>query len=346
MELAAESEASPLWTTSEFPSRPHPAPTASSPAIVRFSTRGLHEPDRIALWEQHNARALVGLQARTLNGNPLEATELNLQLSELQFAHVVANAHIVERDSREVARTPGEAVALYFTLWGESFFYHRDGVHLQRPGGLLVCDVNEPFMRGFAQGLQEFALTVPRAVFERITGGTVPRAPITMDFARIPGANTQAAALARLIKTTLSEPCPEGQLAAESSALDLLQAIFCADTSRNSAGYRLSALSYIDVHLRDPRLSVSSIAHSIGISERHLSRIFSDSGSGISRTILERRLTLARRILSQAGAPPVGEVAGQCGFSSHAHFTRVFRERFEETPAQTRARSTASRTSV
>ena len=343
MELAAASEAAPTWSPSPAPKWEDPARISASPEVLRFSTRGLREPDRIARWEQHNARALVGLQARTLDGNPLEATELNLQLSALQFAHVSANAHVVERDAREVARTPGEAVALYFTLWGESFFYHRDGVHLLRPGGLLVCDVNEPFMRGFAHGLQEFALTVPRTVFEQVTGDRPPRQPITMGFGRIPGANAQAAALARLIRTTLAQPDPMQLMAAESSALDLLQAIICADSSRSAPGYRLSALAYIDTHLRDPRLSVSQVASSVGISERHLSRIFSESGPGIARMILERRLALARRILSQAGAPPVGVVAGQCGFSSHAHFTRVYRERFEETPAQTRSRAVPHR---
>jgi len=310
-----------------------------SSAVLRFTTRDLDDLDRIALWEQHNARALVGLQARTLNGDPLEATELTLQLRELQFAHITANAHIVERDAREVARSPGEAVALYFTLWGESFFYHREGVHLQRPGGLLVCDVSEPFLRGFAQGLQEFALTVPRSLFERITGDTMPRTPITMDFAGIPGANSQATALARLIRGTLADPDESRLAAAESSAVDLLQAIFCADSSRSAAGYRLSAQAYIDAHLADPRLSVAQVAIGVGMSERHLSRIFHEVGSGVSRTILDRRLTVARRILSRGGAPSVGDVASQCGFSSHAHFTRVFRERFEETPAQTRARA-------
>ncbi len=337
-----------LWDGSEFPpteSAPL-APAAAPTALQHFSTHGLQTPKRIELWEEHNARALVGLQARTLNGKPLEATELNLRLSELQVAHVSANAHVVERDARQIARTPGEGVALYFTLFGESFFYYKDGVHLQRPGGLLVCDINEPFMRGFAQGLQEFAMVVPRSTFEQVADGAMPRQPITMDFARIPGANAHAAALARLIRSTFAEPTPRNLVAAEHGAMDLLRAIFSGDASRSSAGYRLSALAYIDRHLRDPRLSVAEVARGMGISERHLSRIFSESGTGIARAILERRLDLARRMLGQPGSPSAGEVAMHCGFSSQAHFTRVFRERFEETPAQFRAAAASAALTV
>lgn len=141
--------------------------TATRPdAVQAFSTHGLRGPQRVELWEQHNARALIGLHARTLNGLPLEATELNLQLAHLQFAQVTASPHVIERDARQITLNPAEAVALYFTLNGESFFYHEEGVHLQRPGELLVCDVGQPFMRGFARGLKEFVLTIPRAIFE------------------------------------------------------------------------------------------------------------------------------------------------------------------------------------
>lgn len=315
-----------------------------APGPVRsFSTRGLGERERIDLWEEHNARALVGLQARTLNGVPLEATELNLQLRQLRFAHVTANPHVVERDARQIARTPAEGVALYFTLSGESFFYSADGVQLQRPGGLLVCDVGQPFMRGFAHGLREFVVTVPRQLFEQLSDGPVPRRPLTMSFARVPGANAHAAQLGQLLTTAFSLPLSRGLDDLEASALALLRAIFSDDGARSATAYRRTALAYIEGHLRDPRLGVGQVAAGVGVSERQLARIFRESGSGVARVILDRRLELARRILSERGAPAVGEVAMQCGFSSHAHFARVFRERFEETPAQCRGHAESER---
>ena len=307
--------------------------------IQRFSTRGMRDASRVELWEQHNARALVGLDARTLTEAPLEASETNLELSRLQFAHVAANAHVVERTSRHIAASPTDGVTLYFTLFGDSFFYHREGVHLLKPGSLLVCDVNEPFMRGFAHGLQEFAVRIPGTTFDELSDAPVPGRPIIMNFSNVPGANAHAAALATLVKSTLASS--DGDLtAAEETAMDLLRAIFSQGEARSSSAHRRQALAYADQHLRDPRLSVGQIATAIGVSERHLSRIFADTGTGPARVILEKRLNLARRILDSADASSrsVSGVAAYCGFSSHSHFTRVYRERFGETPAQTRQR--------
>ncbi|MFM9919101.1 AraC family transcriptional regulator [Lacisediminihabitans sp. H27-G8] len=336
MERNESAGPAPFWSLRDFP-RDTAATVAPNPAVQQFSTVGVVERQRIELWEEHNARSLVGLQARTLNGVPLEATEVNLTLGQLQFAHVAANPHIVERDAAQIARTPLGGVALYFTLFGESFFYCDEGVHLQRPGGLLVCGADEPFMRGFAHGLQEFVLTVPRELFEEISEDPTPRRPITMSFARIPGANAHAARLARLVRSTLSAAGEQDLADVESSALTLLRSIFSTDSARRAVTHRLTALDYIDRHLRDPRLSVGQVAASVGISERQLTRIFAETGTGAARVILEKRLDLARHILRGGGALSVGDVAAQCGFSSHAHFTRVFRERFEETPAQIRS---------
>jgi AraC-like DNA-binding protein len=306
--------------------------------LERFSTLGLQHASRVELWEEHNARALVALECRTLNESPLEATETNLQFGRLHFAHVAANPHVVERSSRHIAKTPTDGIALYFTLFGESFFYYKDGVHLQRPGGLLVCDVNEPFMRGFAQGLEEFAVRVPRSVFNEITDAPLPSSPMTMTFSNSPGANANAAALARLVRTTLASASDPDLVHTGEVAMGLLRAIFSEDEARSSSAHRRAALAYVDRHLRDPRLSVAQVAHEIGVSERQLSRVFGETGTGLARTILERRLDLARRILTSqdSGNRSVGEVAAYCGFSSHSHFTRVFRERFEESPGAAR----------
>ncbi len=315
--------------------------------LERFSTIGLSGDTRVELWEEHNARALVGLECRTINESPLEATEINLQLSSLQLAHVSANAHVVERTSRRIAATETDGVILYFTLFGESFFYYRDGVHLQRPGGLLVCDVNEPFMRGFAQGLQEFALRIPRAVFDGIADDPMPRHPMTMSFSGLQGANAHAAALASLVRETFaSAPDLDRLTRAEATAMELLRAIFSTDSARSTSARRREALAYVDRHVRDPRLSVAQVARAVGMSERHLSRIFAETGTGLARVILEQRLELALAGLSAAhDRRSIGEIATSCGFSSQAHFSRVFRERYEETPGEVRSCLAAARIS-
>jgi len=328
-----------LWRAEDFAAL-GTAPSAPSSEVRgyrHFSTKGLRRLERIELWEQHNAQALVGLTCRSIDGSPLEATQVNLQLPRLQFARVGANPHIIERTTEHIAHSGTDGVALYFSLYGDAFFYHQDGVQLQQPGTLLVCDVNQPFLRGFAHGLQEYVLTVPRAVFEGEVERRLPSAPLVLSFADTPGGDVHAAALARLIHRALASPDREALAATEESALDLLRSMLTPEGAHSSAAHRRAAIAFIRRHLADPTLSVSRVAHAIGVSERHLARAFGETGAGVARTILDMRLELARETLESAAAPAVHDVAAACGFVSAAHFSRVFRERYGLTPSEARA---------
>jgi len=312
-------------------------------AFRSFSTLGLREPERIERWERHNAEALIGLAARSIDGAPLEATEETLRLPRLQFARVSANPHVVERTPRHIAHGELDAAALYFSLQGDAFFYHQDGVHLQRPGTLLICDVNQPFLRGFAHGLQEYVVVVPREVFEATTDSALPSSPLLLHFADVPGTDVHAAALAALLRRSLDEPGADSLAATEAQALELLRTMFSPDSAHGSDAYRRAALAWIAKHLRDPTISVSHVAAAVGVSERHLARVFGETGTGVARTILEQRLELAHRQLGSPGAPSVRDAALSSGFVSPAHFSRVFRERYDMTPAEWRAAAAAER---
>lgn len=307
-----------------------------SGAFRAFSTLGLRDPERIQRWEEHNATALLRLTARSLDGAPLEAVEENLALPHLQLARVTANPHIVERTSDDIARGGLDGVALYFSLAGEAFFYHHDGVRTQAPGTLLICDIGRPFLRGFAHGLQEYVLVVPREIFEATTEERIPASPLVLHFDDVPGGDVHAAALAALLRRSLDRRDVESLAATEESALELLRTMFVPDPVSAAAAHRAAALAWISRNLHDPTVSVSRVARAVGVSERHLTRAFGETGAGVARTVLELRLELAHRLLGAPAAPAVRDVAARCGFVSHAHFSRVFRERYGMTPAERR----------
>jgi AraC-like DNA-binding protein len=299
-----------------------------------FSTVGLPQEQRVARWEEHNASALIDLRARTLDGTALEGREVVLDLGGVHLADVVASAHVVERSAQQIASSGVDGVAFYFALRGESFFYHSGGVQLQRPGTLLVCDVSRPFMRGFAHGLEELVVRVPRATYEEVTGRPLPTAPVVRGFDDVPG-SAHAAALARLVRATLARPGPAERAAAQQQLGDLVRAVLNGSTTAED--HRRAALAHIERHLADTDLSVGAVARAVGLSERHLTRVFSETGTGVARVVLERRLELAHRLLGASGRPAVSAVAARCGFVSASHFSRVFRERYGCSPAEVRA---------
>ncbi|MGQ7297491.1 AraC family transcriptional regulator [Quadrisphaera sp. KR29] len=301
-----------------------------------FSTAGLPPEQRVARWEEHNASALIELSARTLDGSALEGREAVLDVGGVHLAGVAASAHVVERSARQIAASGVDGVALYFALRGESFFHHGGGVQLQRPGTLLVCDVGRPFLRGFAHGLEELVVQVPRATFEEVAGRSLPAEPLVLDFGDAPG-GAHAAALARLVRAALARPGPGERAAAQRQLGGLLHAVLHGSTT--SADHRRAALAHVERHLGDHDLSVGAVARAVGLSERHLARVFSEDGTSVARVVLERRLELAHRLLSAPGRPAVSAVAARCGFVSASHFARVFRERYGCSPGEVRAGS-------
>jgi AraC-like DNA-binding protein len=306
------------------------------PQAVSFSTAGLPTAQRIALWEEHNAHALIGLRCSMLGESELDATELNLQLDRMHLARVRGNAHVVERPAALIRRHPSDSIAVYLTLVGDAFFYHSDGLLTLRPGQALICDADRPFMRGFSGGLEELAIKLPRALFRELTGRPDLPAPLVRDFT---GADPAAHTLARLAGRALRPAAPDP--IDEDTALGLLVTVLGGRPRAEIPAHLASARTYIDEHLTDPALSAARVAAAIGISERHLSRAFADAGPSFPQYVLSRRLDRAHALLTRSPLIPVAEVAHRCGFGTPSRFSQAFHSRFGLRPTDVRREARA-----
>ncbi len=105
------------------------------------------------------------------------------------------------------------------------------------------------------------------------------------------------------------------------------------------------AMKYIDRHLSDPELSPAAIAAEIGVSLRHLHRLFEGSGQSVGDAIRNRRLERARCDLADRrySGNSVLDIALNWGFSDAAHFSRAFRTAFGQSPRDYRALAARSR---
>jgi AraC-like DNA-binding protein len=142
-----------------------------------FTTVGLRDACRVERWEEHNASALIGPEVRS--PEPLQATELNVQLPEIHLARVAGSAHVVERTARVIGRSPAEAVAVYISLRGDSWFQHSGGTRSLRADTAVVCETDRPFARGFGRGLEELVVKLPRQAVGARTGQPTLPSPLT-----------------------------------------------------------------------------------------------------------------------------------------------------------------------
>jgi len=283
-------------------------------------------------WERHNARALLGLTARTDPRVPFRATELTLALPRLQLAQVTGSAHRVARRPLHIAQTPASSVVAYFALRGTGQFFHLDGCETVAPGQGIVVDADLPFERGFAQGLSELVVKVPRAALPGpVRSRNRPR-PLAFEFSGT--SNPAAAALARLVGGALAGRPSDWELL-EEEILALFTDVMVGGSTLDHLG---AAEEFIRTNYQRPELSATGIAAAVGISERQLSRLFASAGRTVPQAILAARLGEAHRLLSSPEAVhlAIADISARCGFSSHAQFSRSYRACFGMPPLRHR----------
>lgn len=105
------------------------------------------------------------------------------------------------------------------------------------------------------------------------------------------------------------------------------------------------AIDFIENNI-DKKLSLEKIASVANFSKFHFHRIFSSvAGETLNQFIQRIRLEKSAALLLANKSRSIIEIALDCGFSSHALFSRQFKEYFSLTPSQWReAKSNISKT--
>jgi AraC-like DNA-binding protein len=105
-----------------------------------------------------------------------------------------------------------------------------------------------------------------------------------------------------------------------------------------AAARRAQIREAIDSRLRDPELSVRSLARELALSTRYVQMIFDAGEDSISRYIRKQRLEGCRRELADPALREhsVTGIAFRWGFNSAAHFCRVFHAHYGASPSQFR----------
>lgn len=299
---------------------------------ARFSTHELDEAQRSARWEEWNRSALIGLDCHTPQGRGLRGEEITLDLPDVTLGHVRAEPHHVSRSGQTVDDSPANSVVVYAIVKGRTTF--SDGIRSQlvASGDLAIIDADQPFQRTFPTSFAELALRFPRQIFDGLGMGA--RSP-GAEFVRASGlAALRVHALERHVATSMSAFVPVHADTINRVALDLMTDL----TTSEGPGDRLAlGRLLIEQNISDPLMSASRLATALQISERHLSRLFADAQTSFPKYSTERRLLRATTLLSQTCAPPIGQIAALCGFSSATYFSRVFGDCYGVPPGRYRA---------
>ncbi|GLZ15604.1 transcriptional regulator [Actinomadura sp. NBRC 104425] len=317
-------------------------PATAPPVISRATTEEIAPRDRIAYWEDYNRRALVGLSCTSYSERGLLARQTNFELGGVRLADISGNAHAIERSPQMARSVPKDSVFVTLLVKGDAVFMHENGCLSATAGELVVYDTRRPYLFGFSGMMRQFLVDIPRTLFveQCMTGGV----PAPMLFGRGTAREGELVASLRTLLAGMVAGTPGGT---RDDVLELIRLLGRERSGDRSApgtyqALRIVAEDYIERHLHDPRLTPSQIAGVLGVSVRHLGRVFEPTGTTPSRYITERRLRRAYEQLtgSDTAGTTIADVAYRWGFSSQAHFARLFRTRYGCTPSEARARRT------
>ncbi|GAA5233769.1 helix-turn-helix domain-containing protein [Verticiella sediminum] len=167
---------------------------------------------------------------------------------------------------------------------------------------------------------------------------------------RLPGANPAVRMLAALLRALAEgiESMDERSIHPAEAALIEFVVACLGDTAAGFPGTSPSravhfhqVCQYIEIHLGDGDLSLTSVAAQQRASSRYIQKLFEEAGLSFGHYVRERRLERCYRELANPlnRRLSISEICFRWGFNDAAHFSRSFNQRFGLSPRAFRQRA-------
>ncbi|MGW1027151.1 AraC-like ligand-binding domain-containing protein [Streptomyces sp. NPDC002577] len=306
-----------------------------------YTTESLPVHHRRAHWREALARTF-GAVDMTVPDEVCSGTIRTTPLGRLQAVTVEGDCLSALRTRRLVAQSNADEYVVVKQLDRGAALLEQDGREaLLGPGDVFIYDLARPVRLNLSQSFRTKALRVPRDVLGLSESDVVhiTASPLGPD---TPLGGLLSPFLAGLVDNAGTYPPRTSELMAR-NVVDLLGALTderlgrtSADTTGGNRTLLLRIQAFIDRHLADPDLTPQAIARAHHISLRYLHQLFESEDATVGRWIQRRRLEECRRELARPNGPTIAAVAHRCGFTSAAHFSRVFRAAYGMSPREWR----------
>lgn len=312
-----------------------------------LSTAEVDPRDRLSYWSDLVCDTYIELACEApADKCNIEGSIVNSQLATLSLSKVTATAQRVHRTPAKIRRSSADYFLVSIQTAGLCTVA-QDGRQARLvPGDFALYDSTRPYTLSFDGDFQQYVLMFPgrllRTEFpdtERLTASTV---------AGQRGAGHLMMSMIGTLADNVDMLALESACAIAESArqiliagLSTLPAAKRAPLSQLRAYHIECIKACVRERLRDPTLSVASIAAELKMSPSTLHRSWGDETCSLAESIWALRLDAAYRDLCDPGlvGRSVSEIAFSWGFNDAAHFSRAFRTRFGCAPREARQRA-------
>jgi AraC family transcriptional activator of tynA and feaB len=301
--------------------------------------------EQFAYWREVVCETWFGLWAERTGSGPFQATIELHGIGDVQMARALLPEHRMGRSAPEIARLSQTAYCLHHLHEGVVHGVYQGVEYEAGPGDLLLFDTAkqcDSFV--IAQPVRSTVLHVPRHLIDRQVTS------LNRTLVRVQGYDGMGALLASYM-TALSQTAstlpPEAMSKAGAILCDLAVAAFqpAASIDPDQSGIRQARLAtarqFITNNLTDPELSIGKVAAHLKVSQRYVQKLFEGTGSTVSETLASARLDACYRALTdpRQSRRTISDIAFSSGFNDLSWFHRCYKQRWNETPGDTRART-------
>ena len=261
-------------------------------------------------------------------------------IGDIRFCRLAGSAYGCEFTR---ARGSEGCLEISIELEGTAYFTHVGRKLIQPPGQWTVFDADKPFAILAPEGSETLILTLPR---EKLLGsrGNIDEL-ILRPFSKAFGIGK---VVCDFVSAVVSEMPKLGSRFEPDLAdtvchllrLSIVESLGEGDGRPQREFLRDRIKNYILSNLRNPELSIDQVAAALRCTKRYLHKVFESEGVSLSDFIWQSRLNRCRNELLGAkhNNRSVTDIAFSWGFSSSAHFSTAFKQRFGIPPSYYRAK--------
>lgn len=313
-----------------------------------LTTQAVTPRERVSYWVDMICSTYVKLECDpALDGaGGFDGSIESHQLPGLHLSVVRSGPQTVLRTRSAIARDPEDCFLIVSQVRGHGMVEQDGRETLMAPGDFSIYHSTRPYTLRFSDDFEELVLKVR---------GDALRAAVrdveALTATKVSGASGPARILHGMLQTLRADvdtlpaasarPICDSLVSLVAAGLGTLHGASRVESTALRSYHLERIRRHIDEHLRDPGLTIESVAHQLGMSVSHLHRLFAGEPQSPAQYLWHRRMEQCSRDLldPRLAARPVSEIGYRWGFNDAAHFSRSFREKFGCPPREWRQRA-------
>ncbi|CCD85636.1 putative transcriptional regulatory protein, AraC/XylS family [Bradyrhizobium sp. ORS 285] len=314
-----------------------------------WNTAAVRPAEQFSYYREAICQAFMNLTPEPARGTGFAAEVQHVSLGSGAINRVAFPEHTVRRSRTDIAASGQRCFYLNLKLAGRCTILQDEHEVSLSAGQVGIFDSDRTFVlqhdRGPSLGVISFRVPSD-ALFGRLPAATdIAPARLSDD----PCLGALIVETARSLNANVLRLAPDQATALFSVLLDLVALSVSRSREAHATASFADATTLalrraIHERLREPGLTVATIAASVGISERYVHKLLARAGTSFSEIVMARRLDgVARDLRDPACAGhDIGRIAFDWGFSDLSHFSRRFKQRFGLRPRDWRAQAADS----